>query len=369
MKAQTSNAIRFITIILLIFIFCNIVSAQSNILNETLQKQIDTIFQNKSSEQLQTLLKSKKGTAEYSGIEDYAMRKIRQAIIFNDLGFSREATVAIIDNNLDNFEAVDMYAIVNKAIIKREIQEKASEEKRLAQQAKEAEQAEKVIDKIEKEFQGVKNPETGTTVYYSQPMNERFSPLVWSANIGITDLSLITTPTVTNLKYGLQFFGDVVYYAKTLSFGLDLEGSIALLSFIGSDSFISSGKIVPMIAFPKIKDRLFFRFGFLFQNSNPEKDGTSLSPFFSPLIGIGLKDIGLGSNRLECSIDYLAGHLATETVRFAAEGNCNLLIPMAEIGSSQIRFKTGLSDRILITNNGVENHGKLTLSIGVGNYE
>ena len=72
-------------------------------------KQIDTCFATKDEAKLNSLLSKNTTDRYYYLMENYTQKKIRRLIVNNDYDFAMAATLIVIENNLDNEEAVEMY--------------------------------------------------------------------------------------------------------------------------------------------------------------------------------------------------------------------------------------------------------------------
>ena len=78
-------------------------------------KQIDTVFSKKSDTELNAILVSNQNDRYYYLIENYTEKKIRRLIVANDYDFALTATEIVIENNLDNERAVEMYSSIQDA--------------------------------------------------------------------------------------------------------------------------------------------------------------------------------------------------------------------------------------------------------------
>ena len=78
-------------------------------------KQIDTCFSAKDEAKLNSVLAKNSNDKYYYLIENYTQKKIRRLIVNNDYDFAMAATLALIENNLDNEEAVEMYSVISDA--------------------------------------------------------------------------------------------------------------------------------------------------------------------------------------------------------------------------------------------------------------
>ena len=78
-------------------------------------KEIDHIFIIKSEDELNTVLSENNHDKYYYLIENYTEKKIRRLIVNNDYDFAMAAIVIVIENNLDNEQAVEMYSVISEA--------------------------------------------------------------------------------------------------------------------------------------------------------------------------------------------------------------------------------------------------------------
>ena len=78
-------------------------------------KQIDKVFLAQSEPQLYDILDSNKNDKNYYLIENYAMKKIRRLIVKNDYDYAMTAIIVVIENNLENEAAVEMYSVISEA--------------------------------------------------------------------------------------------------------------------------------------------------------------------------------------------------------------------------------------------------------------
>ena len=95
-------------------------------------REVDVAFVDKSEKELDKVLGTNNEDKNYYLVENYTMKKIRRLIVDEDYKFASQATLVVIDNNLDNMEAVDLYATISSALEKQQEQELALEQKRQA---------------------------------------------------------------------------------------------------------------------------------------------------------------------------------------------------------------------------------------------
>ncbi len=79
-------------------------------------QSVDYAFENRSSHQLGQVLERAEKTQSFSRVEEYVMSKIRDLIIENDLEFARSASLELINANLENFDAVDIYVSLDRIL-------------------------------------------------------------------------------------------------------------------------------------------------------------------------------------------------------------------------------------------------------------
>ena len=82
--------------------------------------KIDEAFELQNSELLETVLSDNLSNPEYSRYEEYVLKLASQLLIEHQLDFASKASLAIIDRNLENFEAVDLYSSINRALSEEE---------------------------------------------------------------------------------------------------------------------------------------------------------------------------------------------------------------------------------------------------------
>ena len=78
-------------------------------------KQLDKIFYEKSENELNNVLSNNSQDRNYYLIENYTEKKIRRLIVNNDYDFAMTAIIIVIENNIDNEQAVEMYSLIAEA--------------------------------------------------------------------------------------------------------------------------------------------------------------------------------------------------------------------------------------------------------------
>lgn len=93
------------------------VFAQSAEGDDLIYQAIDSAFASRSGEELDSVLKTNLTASDYPLYEAYILKKARLLIIDDELDFARQAALVVIDNNIENFDAVDLYSYIDKAIL------------------------------------------------------------------------------------------------------------------------------------------------------------------------------------------------------------------------------------------------------------
>ena len=136
-------------------------------------RKVDIAFINKSDSELNSVLSESNTDKNYYLVENYTMKKIRRLIIDQDYDFAMKADLIVIDNNLDNVEAVELYSTISAALEKQKEQERLVEEQRQAQLARFNEEKERQKVVLEKKYNVVETP-AGDVVYVKNK-EEKFS--------------------------------------------------------------------------------------------------------------------------------------------------------------------------------------------------
>lgn len=358
-------------------LFCSLIFAAFTIFQGFSQEvladvygKIDSAFKNRSTEQLNTVLKSTFGTEYYSLFESYALKKTRQLIIQGDLETARNSALVVIDNNLENFDAVELYSYIDKAILNQEAARLAEQRKAELEAARVAAQKEKTKKQVSKTFSTVSSS-SGDKVYLSDAQ-ETFSPMHWMASIGIADFLIqsITDPSGSGFKYGVAAEVDLQYRGEQFFFGGEIFGNFEFLNFSSDNKdTLATVKVMPKLAFPVLSKHLFFRLGFA-AYMTLESDDTvakSVGNLYSPNVGISWEDAHIGKALGKLSAEYCLGSLSGGDLKSAFDLGASIMIPMSESEHTRVGLKLGVNDLLMIKNSGIENRCNAIISIGVGN--
>lgn len=338
-------------------------------------KQIDTCFSAKDDSKLNTILSRNVNDRYYYLMENYTQKKIRRLIVNNEYDFAMAATLVVIENNLDNEEAVEMYSMISDAYEIQKKHEAELEHQRQLELARIQMEKEKQRGSVEKEY--VAASQTSTGAVYVSGKETNLTSTNWKLKIGMVDLLHLyeKESEISTIHYGVCLDFNYKYTMETKNvLGLDLFAGAQFLAIADEE------KMVPMLAdaeaavkyaFAKLSKNMFIRVGFnaIITGKSElaiETDGV-LNNFYSPFVGIKFEDIPLGNMRLDFAADWLAGHLFVKDVKAAAGAALNIAIPFAELEKVKLNLNVGLRDRFFLKNEGMENRASLILALGVEN--
>lgn len=337
--------------------------------------QIDACFAAKDEEQLNKLLAANTRDKYYYLIENYTQKKIRRLIVVNDYDFAMDATLALIENNLDNEEAVEMYSVISDAY---EIQQKYEAEleyKRQLELARIEQEKEKQRGSVEKEYVAATKTSTGSV--YLAGKETKLTSSNWKVAFGLVNMGSLfeAKGQIATFHYGVSLDARYDYTVENrMIIGGDLFAGLQFLAIAKEE------KTVPLlgdfdgalkVAFPKLSKNLFIRAGFdaiMSGKSDKAVDTESvLGTFLSPYVGIKLQQLALGNIRVDIGADWLAGHLFNKDVKVAAGGALNIAFPFAELEKVKLNLNLGIKDKFFMKESGIENRASLILAIGVEN--
>jgi len=337
---------------------------------DTAVRQMDAAFAEKSVQKITVLLTTWNGTPWYSRAEDYTLRLARQLVINNELELARDVALAIIDNNLDNKDAVGLYRSVQQAILRRDTEAQKAEELRTVELFRTQSEETQARAQISRDYQAVQSRETGKKIFLDQDFNPHFRTIAWDANIGLASFSAQLISGNLDFHYGLAVHASVFHRGETVLAGVDLDGGVQVLNLMGTPSVSMHGLLVGSFANRNLNQYLVGRIGGGVFGYDMGMEGINEIFFATPVVGLGFRDIPIGgANRLQLSLDYYPGHLYTPDLIVAAGANLHLSFVLAEMQDFNVHFNIGIRDTLLIFSTGLRNDAKLTLYFGVGNKE
>lgn len=332
-------------------------------------KEIDQIFVDKSEELLNDVLQQYQNDKNYYLIQNYAQKKIRRLILNDEYNFAMTAIIIVIENDLDNEEALEMYSVISDAF---EAQ-KRQEELALEAQEKEIARIEMVKEKqrgtVEKEYVSSATA-AGKTVYVTGT-ETRLTSTYWNLDMGIVNFtSLIDKANdINGFNYGISGDYTYEYISEKRTIGVDVTGAFKFLAL--GDSASSVPLMIDISVLPKmgITKNVFGRFGIegVVNAKTSAAADTAMDNFFSPAVGVSLEKLKLGSMTAGFGVNYLAGHLLYKDINFAMSADAKLMIPIGETEKLEMDFILGLKDQLFMKSNGMENRASVILAVGAHN--
>lgn len=339
-------------------------------------KELDQIFIVKSEKDLNNVLSSNNEDKYYYLIENYTEKKIRRLIVNNDYDFAMTAIVIVIENNLDNEQAVEMYSVIADAYEVQQNYLAAQEQKKQLELARVEMEKEKQRGSTEKEFVSAKNVSSGKAVYVSGK-ETKLTSSEWKANMGLVNLMDLydAASEFNSIHYGISLDYRYEYTLENkMVIGTDIFGGVQFLAIADQEHLIpmlGDLELFGKFATPKVSKNLFYRVGLgaMFTGKTEGTVGTAktASTMFTPIVGIKQEKIPLGSASLDIGADWYAGHLFYEDITFAGGVNANVAFPFAELEKVKLNLNIGVRDKFLMKGSGIENRASVILAIGAEN--
>lgn len=339
-------------------------------------KKIDECFAKKSESDLNDVLTKYSNDKYYYLMENYTQKKIRRLIVANEYDFAMEAILVVIENNLDNEEAVEMYSVISDAYEIQRKHEAELEHQRELEQLRLQQAKEKQRGNVEKEYVAAKKTDGGSV--YVTGKETKLTSYNWKLAFGLADVLLLTETknNLNTLHYGASIDFRYEYtLEKKMTIGLDAFGGFQFLGMAKQED------LVPMIldvegavkiASQQVFKNVFIRTGFDAIMAGDSKTAVNttgvVKKFFSPFIGVKWEHIALGPVKLDIGADWLAGHLFAEDINLAAGASLNVEIPFATMEKVKLNLNIGARDKIFLKkDNSMENRASVILAIGVEN--
>ena len=341
-------------------------------------KQLDKIFQEKSENALNNVLSDNNQDKNYYLIENYTEKKIRRLIVNNDYDFAMTAIIIVIENNLDNEQAVEMYSIISEAYEVQKAYETEQEQKRQLELARIEMEKEKQRVNVDKKYVSTSKTDTGKSVYISGK-ETKLSSYSWKAMLGFLDLAWLmeSTSGLNNLAYGVSLSGRYEYtFPNDVIFGGEIFADGHFLSFTQEKESIIPvfGEVEGLLKFStaEISKNLFFRLGFggiyTGKDSKAVNTVSIADTLLTPIVGVNFQKIKLLFANLDIGADWYAGHLfAQSNLNFAMGVNMNLEFAFASMDEVALNLNIGLRDKIFVKQGGFENRASLIFAVGVEN--
>ena len=362
----------------MIFLFASVSLFAVDEYISKIYKQLDKIFQEKSENALNNVLSDNNQDKNYYLIENYTEKKIRRLIVNNDYDFAMTAIIIVIENNLDNEQAVEMYSIISEAYEVQKAYEVEQEQKRQLELARIEMEKEKQRVNVDKKYVSTSKTDTGKSVYISGK-ETKLSSYSWKAMLGFLDLAWLmeSTSGLNNLAYGVSLSGRYEYtFPNDVIFGGEIFADGHFLSFTQEkDNIIPVfGEVEGLLKFStaEISKNLFFRLGFggiyTGKDSKAVNTVSIADTLLTPIVGVNFQKIKLPFANLDIGADWYAGHLfAQSNLNFAMGVNMNLEFAFASMDEVALNLNIGLRDKIFVKQGGFENRASLIFAVGVEN--
>ena len=362
----------------MIFLFASVSLFAVDEYISKIYKQLDKIFQEKSENALNNVLSDNNQDKNYYLIENYTEKKIRRLIVNNDYDFAMTAIIIVIENNLDNEQAVEMYSIISEAYEVQKAYETEQEQKRQLELARIEMEKEKQRVNVDKKYVSTSKTDTGKSVYISGK-ETKLSSYSWKAMLGFLDLAWLmeSTSGLNNLAYGVSLSGRYEYtFPNDVIFGGEIFADGHFLSFTQEkDNIIPVfGEVEGLLKFStaEISKNLFFRLGFggiyTGKDSKAVNTVSIADTLLTPIVGVNFQKIKLPFANLDIGADWYAGHLfAQSNLNFAMGVNMNLEFAFASMDEVALNLNIGLRDKIFVKQGGFENRASLIFAVGVEN--
>ena len=341
-------------------------------------KQIDSCFSAKDEAKLNSVLSKNVNDKYYYLMENYTQKKIRRLMVNSDYDFAMTATLVLIENNLDNEEAVEMYSVISDAYEIQRKHEAEVEYQRQLELARIQKEKEKQRGNVEKEY--VAASKTSGGAVYVSGKETKLTSTNWKIQGGIVDLTYLMEKQsdISSLHYGVALDFDYKYTMENKNvLGADVFAGAQFLTIPLSEE---EGKTIPVIAdvegavkyaFASLSKNLFIRLGFnaIITGKSEEAPLTKdvIGNFYSPFVGLSFEQFALGPVLVDIGADWLAGHLFYSDVKVAVGAALNFAIPFAELEKVKLNLNIGLKDKLFLKNEGMENRASVILAIGVEN--
>lgn len=348
---------------------CAALSAQTNLPDDVV-KQLDSAMTRTSVEDFSRVLDRSRSAAWYPRLEAYALRGIRQLVIENKLEVARDMSFALVDKNLDNIDAMDLYQSIQRSIARRDEEAEKAERQRQIAAIKQQTEEKKIREDVNKTYRTVTNTASGKTVYLDQDVNQQYRSFNWEAALGLAQFAIQSDPDFFSVKYGVSLEGGFVSNGENSRAGIDLFGNALFFGLAGDQSldWMAGGTVFYMPG----SSRSYFslRAGYAMYGWNYGSFERPVELFSTPFAGIGLRDVKMGQTGLmRLSLDYLAGHLFADDIVAAVCASLRLSAMLADMQDFDVHVYAGIRDTILLKNNGLKNDARVYFAIGVADYE
>lgn len=344
--------------------FSAIFAQNSNILQteKSIYEQIDTAFRDKKPDSVSNLLASYRLDKSYADYEEYVLQKTRALLLSNQLDLIQSMCLAIIDNNLDNQDAVNLYTTVEKSVAKRNARQKALEEQRKAEAEYVAQATQREKESIRKDYNTIENTTSGQTLFVAPVTSKYYSDFTWSMALNIAEIGYRLAKT-SSINYGVGVSGDFYYRSEDFSLGTDFFIDTSVLNFNQADISMSEVSLTPGLAFTSLNEDFFFRLGFSQMKTTNEKS------FITPTVGFSLKNIAFDNFRLGFYADYYLGHIFEDNMKTGFGAGLQSAFLLGNLGNVNLALFINFRESLFVLNDGIDSRSRITIGFGVENNE
>lgn len=364
MKKKILLFLSFFLVISFISVYAQ--SSSANILtvsnNQSVYEMIDTAFRDKNSDSVSSILASCRLEKNYYQYEEYVLQKTRALLLSNQLDLIQSMCMAIIDNNLDNTDALNLYVTVEKSVAKRNARQKALQEQREAEAAYVAQATEREKESIRKDYNTIDNTTSGQTVFVSPVTSNYYSDFTWSIGFNIAELCYRYAGGKFSANFGVGIAGDLVYRGAKTSIGADFFVDAGVLNFTAEDTSMNELSFIPMIAFTKINEDFFFRAGF---SQMQIVSSNNFDAFSTPVLGLGIKNIKKGDMSFGGYVDYYLGHIFQDNMKAAFGAGLQSTYKIGHVGNVNLSLFTNLKQSLFVLTDGIDSRTRITIGLGV----
>lgn len=337
---------------------------------DSVYREADGAIAQSGATGLTGVLSKYNGYPWYSRLEDFVLKKARQLVIQDDLDQASAVSLSVIDANLDNQDAVQLYQSIQRAREEREEERRKEEEKQALAIHKQQAQETKTREEVDKTYKAVVNPSTGKKVYLDQNYNDKYRKTNWDLFLGLAALSYTSDPDKTSIKYGVGGNGSFIFRGEGFSAGADIMGEGMILTLSGDPGINWKAGGVLLVANNTLSRYTFLRLGYYMFGFDGGSDEYEETSFNTPVAGFEFRDVRVGeSGFFHLGADWYAGHLFDPDIIAAMGFQTGMTFILAEMHSFDVMFRACVRDSLFLVDGGMRNDAKLTLSIGVGNYE
>lgn len=364
---------KFIAAVLLCFTASSLFAVEEYV--SKIYKDIDIIFVEKSDEKLNDILQDNKDDKYYYLIENYAEKKIRRLIVVNDYEFAMSAIVVVIENNLDNEEAVEMYSTIADAYAVQLEYEEKQEQLRQQELARIEGEKDKQRGNADKEYVASKTADGNTAVYVSGK-ETKSSNQECDFAFGLVNFSVVNEldSGFMGTNYGISANINYVYNLDKTMFGIDAYGALNFLAIGNQDEslpLLVDINLAAKYGNAKLSKNAFARAGITVINTGKNPNATTTvnvaDALISPILGIELNKVQLGGMKFSMNLDYLLGTIWTQGYKAGAQGVFDFAIPYAKLERVNLYFHVGVKDTFFVKDSGMENRACVILAVGAEN--